>query len=141
MPATFEESGLRLRYPETWELTREENPNGWTVALQSPETAFMLVTYDGDMPEPELMAETALEAMTAEYQGLESEEKTDVVAGVAAIGHEMRFFSFDLTNTCWTRSFYCGSGTALILWQANDIELERLEPILTAIIKSVEVED
>lgn len=141
MPATFEESGLRFRFPESWDMAREENPNGWTVALQSPETAFMLITYDGDMPEPELMAETALETMAAEYQGLESEAKADTVANLAAVGHDMRFFSFDLTNTCWTRSFYCGSGTALILWQANDLEIERVQPIMAAIVKSIEVED
>jgi len=141
MPAIFEESGLRFQYPETWEMTREDNPNGWTVALQSPETAFILITYDGDMPEPELMAETALEAMTNEYAGLEAEEKADIVASLAAVGHDMRFFAFDLTNSCWTRSFYCGGGTVLVLWQANDLELERLEPTIAAIVKSMEVED
>lgn len=141
MPAMFEESGLRFRYPENWEMTREENPNGWTVALQSPETAFMLVTFDGDMPEADLMAETALEAMGNEYEGLESEPRAESLAGVPAVGHDMRFFSFDLTNTCWTRSFYCGDGTVLVLWQANDLELERLEPVIQAIIRSFEVEE
>jgi hypothetical protein len=65
----------------------------------------------------------------------------DVVAGQPACGHDIRFFSFDLTNTCWTRSFYCGAGTVLLLWQANDLELERIEPVLKAIIASLKVAD
>ncbi|MFO0866378.1 MAG: hypothetical protein U0744_17330 [Gemmataceae bacterium] len=121
-----------------WDMNHEDNPNGWTVALHRRGcTAFMLVTLRRRHGEPELMAETALEAMRAEYQGLEAEDKADMVAGLAAIPDDMRFFSFDLTNSCWTRSFYCGSGTALVMWQANDLELERLEPILAAIVKSI----
>jgi hypothetical protein len=141
MPATFAEDGLSFQYPESWPLQREETENGWTVSLQSPETAFFMVSFDGDMPEPELMAQTALDALTAEYPGLESDERLESIAGQPAQGHDIRFFSFDLTNTCWTRSFYCGGGTVLVMWQANDLELERLGPVLNAICASLRVEE
>ena len=51
-----------------------------------------------------------------------------------------RFFSLDLTNTCWTRSFYSSEGTVLVLWQVNDLELEHAEPVLKAICSSFRVE-
>ena len=32
-----------------------------------------------------------------------------------AVGHDINFFSLDLTNTCWTRSLYGDRGTLLVL--------------------------
>src|SRR3954470_17560307 len=118
MATTFEQDGIRFQYPESWALTREENANGWTISLQSPETAFLMLTFDADMPEAELMAETALETMQGEYDSLESDPVCASIAGQPACGHDMRFFSFDLTNTCRTRSFYAAGGTVLLFWQA-----------------------
>ena len=39
MPATFSDSGVSFRYPETWKLEREEIDAGWLVTVQSPGTA------------------------------------------------------------------------------------------------------
>ena len=43
----------------------------------------------------------------------EADDCVDSVAGQPAVGHDVRFFSLDLTNTCWIRSFYGGRGTVL----------------------------
>jgi hypothetical protein len=141
MVAIFHEDGLTFQYPENWQLQRDDNDNGWTVSLQSPETAFLMVSFDSDMPDTEAMAQTALEALQEEYPNLEADECVESVAGQPACGHDIRFFSFDLTNTCWSRSFYCGPGTVLVLWQANDLELERVEPVLKAICASLKVDE
>jgi hypothetical protein len=139
--AEFEQDGIRFRYPENWALQREDTDGGWTVSVQSPQTAFFMLTYDPDMPEQELMAETALEALRSEYPELEADEAFESIAGQPAVGHDIRFFSLDLTNTCWTRSFYSSRGTILALWQANDLELEEIEPIFQAIRASLQVEE
>jgi hypothetical protein len=140
MPAQFHENGIRFQYPENWQMDREETGSGWTVSVQSPGTAFFLVSYDGDMPETELMADTALEALRSEYPGLEADEAVESLAGQPAVGHDVQFFSFDLTNTCWLRSFYSSSGTVLAMWQANDLELESVEPVLRAISASIQLD-
>jgi hypothetical protein len=57
------------------------------------------------------------------------------------MGHDIRFTSLDLTNTCWTRSFYSSAGTVLVLCQFNDLESESNEPVLHAICASLEVDD
>ena len=57
-----------------------------------------------------------------------------------AVGHDIHFFSFDLTNTCWTRSLYSDAGTLLVMCQANDLELEDYEPVMRAICSSLQVE-
>ena len=58
-----------------------------------------------------------------------------------AVGHDIQFFSLDLTNTCWTRSIDSAIGTLLVLCQSNDLELEEYEPVLRAICASLTVEE
>jgi hypothetical protein len=142
MVETFDETGIRFRYPENWELEREETDTGWTVSLDSPEkTAFVMIRLYEDTPDVEDVAETALAAMREVYPDLEAEDCVDSLAGRPAIGHDIRFFSLDLTNTCRIRSFYCSRGTVVVMCQANDLDLEKNEPILRAICASLEVDD
>jgi hypothetical protein len=139
--AQFDESGIRFQYPDNWQLDREEHENGWTVSVQSPDTAFLLITVNGDGPDAEQMTATVLEAMRADYPDLEADECVDSLAGQPAVGYEMHFTSLDLTNTCWTRGIYCPEGTALVMWQMNDLEQDTNEPVLRAICASLEVDE
>jgi hypothetical protein len=141
MAVRFDDGGIRFSYPENWRLEREENETGWTVSLQSPGTAFMMVCLREDLPTPDQLADAALDALRDDYPELEADDCVDNLAGQPAIGHDIRFISLDLTNTCWTRSFYTSEGTVLVLCQANDLELEQHEPVLRAICKSLEVDD
>jgi hypothetical protein len=138
--AEFHDGGIRFRYPENWTLEREDNDTGWTVSVQSPGTAFLMVCLRHDTPATDEVADAALAALQDDYPELEFDPCIDSVAGQPAVGHVVRFFSLDLTNTCWTRSFYSSEGTVLVLWQVNDLELEHAEPILKAICSSFEVE-
>ena len=140
MPAAFEDGGIKFRYPENWKLEREDSDTGWTVSLQSPGTAFMMVCLREDMPTADQLAEAALDALREDYPELEADDCVDSIGGQPAVGHDIRFFSLDLTNTCWTRSFYSSEGTVLVLWQVNDLELEQAEPVLKAICSSFEVD-
>ena len=133
MVAEFDDMGIRFKFPENWKLEREDNEAGWTISLQSPDTAFLLLSFREDNPSTNAMAESALLALREEYPDLEADDCIESVAGQPAVGHDIRFFSFDLTNTCWTRSFYSARGTMLVLCQLNDLEFEKNEPVLRAI--------
>jgi hypothetical protein len=141
MPGLFSEDGVRFQYPANWQLTREDSANGWTVTVQSPDTAFFLVSFDAEMPEPTLMVETALEALRSEYPELEAEDALESLAGQPALGHDIRFFSLDLTVTCGTRSFYSDRGTIFVIWQANDLEQDTIALVFRAMCASLRVEE
>jgi hypothetical protein len=141
MAAKFDDGGIRFLYPENWRLEREDSAEGWTVSVQSPQTAFLLITVNDELPSTDEMLATALEALKAEYPDLEAEDFIGSVAGQPAPGHDIRFISLDLTNTCWTRSFYCAAGTVLLLCQFNDLENDINEKVLRAICASLEVDD
>ena len=141
MAERFSEDGVSFSYPENWRLEREEGEDGWTVSLYSPAgTAFALFSLDRSTPLAEEMAETTLEALRDDYAELEAEPCVEKLAGQMAVGHDVSFFSLDLTNTCWTRSLYCEAGTLLVLCQTSDLEEETAEPVLRAICASLEVE-
>jgi hypothetical protein len=140
MAETFEDGGIRFRYPENWDLERVDDENGWTVTLQSPGTAFAMFNFRDDLPTPEDMADTALAAMREEYPELEADERVETVAGQMAFGHDIRFFSLDLTNTCWTRCFFTPAGTVLLLCQTSDLDEDVSVPVLQAICASLEIE-
>jgi hypothetical protein len=93
------------------------------------------------MPEVGEVADTVLDALRADYPELEADDAVESIAGQPALGHNIRFFSFDLTNSCCTRSFYCETGTILLMWQANDLELETVEPIFKAIVASLRIDE
>jgi hypothetical protein len=137
----FEHEGISFQYPAYWQLEQEPNDSGWSVSLQSPGTAFLFLSCDDTMPTTEDVAETALEALKEEYPDLEAEPRLEKVAGQMAIGHDVQFFQFDLTNSCWTRSFYSGAGTALLMCQVSDVEEETYGPMLRAICASLQLED
>ena len=138
MPRVFREGSLSFRYPDNWKLEREDNNHGWTVSVYSPGTAFLTLSLYTDYPDAERVAGTALEAMRSEYPELEADERAEAFAGQWAVGHDIWFFSLDLTNTCWTRSFDCPDGTVLLLCQVSDIEAAQ-EPVLRAICASLRV--
>src|SRR3954468_5348727 len=138
MPARFHENGIAFLYPENWVLERDEHESGWTVSVQSPETAFLSVTFDADAPDIAGIADSALDTLRAEYPDLEAEPRVESIAGQPAVGHDVRFFSFDLTNTAVIRSFRAEEGTILVLWQFTDLEQDRKEAVLKAICKSIE---
>lgn len=140
MVAEFNDAGLQFRYPENWKLEREDSEEGWTVSVQSPETAFMMICFREDRPDPQELADAALQTLKEDYEELEAEDCTERIADQKAVGHDIRFFSLDLPNTCWTRSFYSGHGTVLVLCQVNDLEQETNEPVLRAMCASLKVD-
>lgn len=141
MTKVFQEDGISFRYPANWTFEREEAEGGWTVSVQSPDTAFLVLSCDSNMPDTMEVAETTLEALREEYPGLEAESCVETLAGRMAVGHNIQFISFDLTNTCWTRCFDADAGTVLVMCQTNDLELDTNGPVLKAICASLKVEE
>jgi hypothetical protein len=141
MPAKFDDGGIRFLFPENWRLEREDSGEGWAVTVQSPETAFFLLSVNAELPSTEEVLAAALSALQAEYKELEYEDCVDTIAGQPAVGQDIRFISLDLTNTCLTRSFYTVAGTVLVLCQWNDLESEVHEPVLRAICASLQADD
>lgn len=140
MNLAYDNSALRFAYPDDWELVETPSDDGLTINLQSPGSMFVLVTmYDRQVP-PQELADEALAAMREEYPDLDAFPVSQTIADRPAIGHDVDFFSLDLTNTCWIRAFASGRRSVLVFAQTNDMELDCGKQIFRAICESMELE-
>lgn len=140
MSQHYQADGISFLYPDNWRLDREDSADGWTVLLQSPGTAFVTLTCDRSGANTEEVASAVLAALQADYPALEAQPQVETLAGQMAIGHDIQFFSLDLTNSCWTRCLDSDEGVVLVLCQSNDLELEEYGPIFRAICASLKIE-
>jgi len=141
MPETFELSGVRFQYPKVWELELEKEGESWTVSLQGPGTAFLVVSFVPDVEDPTELVDAAVEGLRAEYPELEAEDAVDTMAGQPAMGADVRFEHFDLTNTCWIRSVPAINGAVLVLSQCTDNELAKQGEVLKQIMGTMTVDE
>ena len=142
MVKEFSADGLSFAYPDEWALECEDNPNGWTVTLQSPGRAFAVVHLDRELERTiEEVALATLDTLKQDYPKLQAESAIETMAGEMAIGHDIEFFSLDADVTCWTRCFYGLAGIVVVMCQATGLDQEDYEPVLRAICASMRAED
>jgi len=138
MTATYDKLGVRFLYPEGWSVTEDsaaDEPR--TVSLESPGGAtWELLMYAG-MRDPERLSQEVLETMRSEYGEVEEAAYADRFDGVEAAGYSLYFYCLDLLITARVLSMQFSGGMALILWQAEDREFEKLEPVFRAITTSL----
>lgn len=139
MPGVFSKDGISFQYPENWNLEKEETDGGWMIHLQSPNTAFLMLTCDRTIPALDAVLQTALDTMKNEYEEIEVENALSTISGIPAVGHDCQFTSLDFTNTCWLRALSVHGATLLFLCQANDFEMDVAGQVFQAIFASTTI--
>jgi hypothetical protein len=143
MIRTFNRSGITFQYPSNWTLEEPEAPDpdaGWALSIQSPDTAFLLVSLNPDAITPGDLAEQTLDALKAEYKDLEAEPIVEQVAGQAAVGYDVDFMTLDTAINCRTRCLETIAGPLLLMTQSSDLDRAECEPVLQAIVASLRVD-
>lgn len=110
------------------------------MSFQSPGTAFLTLTCDESYPGIGSVADAALATLKEEYHQLDDSPYSGTIAGEPAIGHDVEFFSLDLTNTCLIRAFSATQGTILLFAQASDLDPVQIR-VLQAMIASIQLDD
>jgi hypothetical protein len=141
MSDTFDRDGVRFRYPPDWQVEVEEDGDAWTASLQSPGTAFLVLSYVPDVDDPTELVDAAVDGLKAEYPDLDAEDAVDTLAGQPAVGADVNFVHFDLTNTCWIRAVPAADGAVLVLAQCTDEELDTEGAALQKVMGSLTVDD
>ena len=139
MTATFDKAGIRFHYPENWEIVDENLVDGpHTVSLQSPGGGFWSVMiYDRGTDTSALLRET-LDQMRAEYESLESSVIFDEFDETEATGYEMFFYCLDFLICARALAMKSATGQILLmLWQAEDRDFTKYEPVFRAITTSL----
>jgi hypothetical protein len=140
---TFDRDGIRFRYPGNWRPdpdAADDDGAGWTVVLQSPGTAFLLVSLRPEADTPAALADQALDTLKAEYKELDAEDRVETLAGRPAIGHDIDFLTLDTAVACRTRSIDTPGGPLLLMGQASEYEWATAEPVFRAVFASLEID-
>ena len=146
MPATYDQGGLKFQYPESWRVESQSGPlqsgpvhvlgQDHAVTLTSPSGAFwMALRCRGQRPQP--LVETTLAAMRQEYPKLDAEPVEETVAEHRLQGYDLDFFCLDFLNAARIRGAALPEGALLVLYQAEDREMEELEPVFRAVTTSL----
>lgn len=136
MIATFDRNGIRFQYPTNWSLDFEDGDAGWTAVVQSRDLAFVLVSLRADADAPAMLADEALAALQEEYKELDDEIFVGSFNGLPAIGHDINFLTVDTAIACHTRAVESPAGPLLVMTQCSDLDREKNEIVLAAILKS-----
>lgn len=138
MTAVFEQHGLRIQYPENWEL-QQHQAGGQAVEIQivAPSGAFWsLLAFDRSADAEKLMQEI-LRSINEQYESAESNPVVEVMGRFNASGHDTFFFYLDLLITHRMRCIESGDHKLLITWQAENREFDQIEPVFQAITVSL----
>jgi hypothetical protein len=143
MIQTFERDGIRFQYPANWtvETDGDKGDGEWTVSVQSPETAFLLMSLRPDADTPADLADQTLDALKAEYKEIDAANTVETLAGRVAIGHDVDFMTLDTAITCWTRCVDTPAGALLLMCQTSEHDRARNEPVLRAVCASLMIDE
>lgn len=142
MLGIYDDRGIRFEYPGDWEVEVVDDGPRTAVTVQSPAgPAFALVAVDDSRPEPIELTDEALAALREEYPELDAIPAREAIAGHEALGHDVEFFSLDMTNTCAIRAFQTPRRTVFLMTQWSDLEGDEAEDALHAVRRSVEETD
>jgi hypothetical protein len=139
MMGVYQDHGIRFEYPPDWDVEEDDDGLVTTVAVHAPDgMAFALVRVDETRPAPRSLADEALDAMRDEYPQLDATPALETIGGHKAVGHDVEFFSFDMTNACAIRCFRTPRRTVLVFGQWSELDENGAEAMLKALRGSVE---
>ena len=136
MPATFNKHGIRFQYPENWTLDESESSEN-SVTVYSPEGGFWNIVWRDVTVDPHELAVEALQTLNKEYSETESEPASETIAGREISGFDVSFYYVDLINTAVIRTFRTPSASYLVLYQAEDRDYRKVEPVFQAMTTSL----
>lgn len=142
MPKQYSGMRMSLLYPDTWNIT-EEAPGQprQGISLESPGGSFLSINLlEGDQDGEEVVR-LASEAMTAEYEDIESEPLSLQIAGDEFAGVIQRFYYLDFVIVSKLIAVRIVDGVYLIQIQGEDRDIEQqslvFEAILTSMLRSL----
>jgi hypothetical protein len=135
----YEGHGIHFEYPSDWQLEVTEDGPVTTVEVEAPSRlAFAWVRIDESRPDPAGVADEWLEAMRQEFPDLDAVPALDTIQDHCATGHDVEFFSLDVTNGATIRCFRTPRCTVLVFGQWSDLGGEDLPDLIRGVFRSVE---
>lgn len=139
---TFERDGISFRYPANWTAETEDDADGggWTVTVSSPDTAFFLASLQPEATDAGTLADQALDSLKGVYAELDAEPAMETIRKLPAAGYDVDFLTADTAVLCRVRGLDTFAGPLLLLVQVSEFDRERNDPVLRAIVASLDAD-
>ncbi len=136
----YEGDGVRFEYPADWTIESTDEDEVTTIDVQHPDgVAFVIVRSDQSRPDPEYVADVALEAMREEYPDLDASPIVETLGEHVVTGHDVEFFSLDVPNAAAIRSFRTPSRTVFLFGQWSELGGDKVPGLVRRVLGAVEV--
>jgi hypothetical protein len=138
MAAVLEKFGLRLPYPENWEVDDSPDPL-WpeSVSIQTPEGAFWSLSIHPPTSDLKRLVSVVLDTLRHEYDDVEVETVSETVADTRLQGFNLRFYCLDLLVQAQLRAFSAAGRSYVVLCQGEDREFDRQAAVFAAITRAI----
>jgi hypothetical protein len=138
MAALLEKFGLRLPYPENWEVEEFPDPT-WpeSVQIQTPGGAFWSLSIHPANSDLKRLAGAVLDTMRREYDDVEFEAVHETLADISVHGFNLRFYCLDLLVQAQLRTFSMADRSYVMLCQGEDREFDRQVAVFAAMTRAV----
>jgi hypothetical protein len=138
MTAKYDRDGISFQYPDNWAF--EEDPKtGFprTVSVTSEDGAFWSATlYLQDQPLKQLQHQY-IETLEQEYEEVEIDDVEFPLGDETIRATDLQFYCLDFLVHSRLIATQVGRHQALIAWQAEDRDFDKLEPVFQAITFSL----
>ena len=138
MTAVFEQHGIRIQYPENWNLQQHEaKGHALEIQIVAPSGAFWsLLAFDKKVDADHLMTEL-LSGINKQYDSAEWTPVAELIGKFNATGYDSFFFYLDLLVSNQMRCLESGNHKLLLTYQAENREFESIAPVFKAITFSM----
>ena len=141
MLKVYTKSGVAFQYPGNWTLDEEDDGESWAVVVNSPGTAFFIVSLRPDNQTPPQVVDVTLDTLKAEYKELDAEPVTETISGYPAVGYDIDFITVDTTIAAWSRCVSLAEGNLLVIGQVSELDRRMYEAVLKAMLGSFSIAD
>ena len=141
MLKVYTKSGIAFQYPGNWTLDEEDDGESWAVTVNSPGTAFFVVSLRPDNQTPAKVVDVTLDILKAEYKELDAEPVTETISGYPAVGYDIDFLTLDTSIAAWSRCMSLAEGNLLVIGQVSEFDRRMYEAVLKAMLQSFTIAD
>lgn len=141
MLKVYTKSGIAFQYPGNWTLDEEDDGESWAVTVNSPGTAFFVVSLRPDNQTPAQVVDVTLDILKAEYKELDAEPVTETISGYPAVGYDIDFLTLDTSIAAWSRCMSLAEGNLLVIGQVSEFDRRMYEAVLKAMLQSFTIAD
>lgn len=137
MNRVFEGHGVRFEFPDDWILHEQESPEEVSITINSQETSFWSLTLLFDRPDIHEVVEAVINTLQEEYTELDVYPSEARLGDSHTVARDIDFVCHELIGSAFVRAAMAPGFTVLVLFQADDFELEETEIVFEKISNSL----